>query len=764
MKYTVFTNILKINVFLPKKTFFSLLFTLLISIQLTAQVKIGDNTTIIDSSALFEMESLDQGLLISRMDSAQRSAIATPAEGLLVYQTNGSKGFYYYNGSNWTLIGDAMTEVDPVFDTSLAKNITTADTTYWGQDADTANEIQFLSLSNDTIYLTNGSQVKLPANYIIQDADADTKIQTEETADEDKIRFDIAGTERWVMDGSRLEPKNTGGSVFIGEGAGYNDDLTGNNNTFIGYSTGNSNITGYRNTANGYEALSRNTTGHDNTANGNIALYSNTTGHNNTASGYSSLYSNTTGYNNTASGRSALYSNTTGNYNTANGNSALYYNTTGYNNTASGSFALSSNTTGDDNTASGYGALRYNEANSRSTAIGYHAMYNADNRTTGRDTYNTAIGYDALRGSETPADNTGGYNTALGDQTMYSNTTGNFNTAVGQDALYSNTTGSLNTASGRSALSSNTTGDDNTASGSSALRSNTTGNDNTASGSLALRSNTTGNDNTASGYMALYSNTTGSANTVYGFGANYFNQGGSNNVTIGYQAGFGTTAHNKSGNVFIGYKAGFEETLDNKLYIENSDATTPLIYGEFDNDRIGINENAPSANFHIKQVGTGEEGLAIENDTDTDTWAFEIGNNNLILSFNATDVGYWGYSTGSYIATSDKRLKKDIVPFKESVLTKLMRLEVVNYRLRHVAENSQKAFGFIAQDVQTHFPDIVKQREDGYLGLNYDDFGVLAIKAIQEQQEMIREQQEMIQEQQEMIQALDKRIEQLEKK
>ena len=41
--------------------------------------------------------------------------------------------------------------------------------------------------------------------------------------------------------------------------------------------------------------------------------------------------------------------------------------------------------------------------------------------------------------------------------------------------------------------------------------------------------------------------------------------------------------------MFLGYYAGYNETGDNKLYIENSDSSSPLIYGEFDNDMVAIN-------------------------------------------------------------------------------------------------------------------------------------------------------------------------------
>eukprot|EP01041_Mallomonas_annulata_P000225 gene225-410_t len=56
-------------------------------------------------SAMLDVSSTNKGLLVPRMTIAQRDAIASPATGLLVYQTNGTAGFYYYNGTVWTAIG-----------------------------------------------------------------------------------------------------------------------------------------------------------------------------------------------------------------------------------------------------------------------------------------------------------------------------------------------------------------------------------------------------------------------------------------------------------------------------------------------------------------------------------------------------------------------------------------------------------------------------------------------------------------------------------
>ena len=65
-----------------------------------AQVGIG--TTNPDPSSMLDIQSDSQGLLAPRMNTADRNAIASPAEGLLVFDTD-EDAFYYYDtsGSTW---------------------------------------------------------------------------------------------------------------------------------------------------------------------------------------------------------------------------------------------------------------------------------------------------------------------------------------------------------------------------------------------------------------------------------------------------------------------------------------------------------------------------------------------------------------------------------------------------------------------------------------------------------------------------------------
>lgn len=457
---------------------------------------------------------------------------------------------------------------------------------------------QLLSVPYALYAKTSGSGISL------SDTDGDTKIQVEETSDEDIIRFDVAGAEKLMVNHRGLVLPNTTDSLtgVIYKGTerfihNYKPESSVGYNTFVGVNAGNFTMIGdyYNDASNnvgvGYSALKSNTIGYANTANGGNALYSNTSGFFNTAVGFYALYSNTTGYLNTASGVNALYSNTYGNLNTANGFRALYSNTDGWENTAIGSSALYSNTMGYYNTAIGINALWANKANSRSTAVGYQAMGFADSRESGRDTYNTAVGYEALLGSLSYLDNTGRYNTAVGDQALYSNTTGNYNTAYGASALYFNATSSFNVAVGYEALRgsatpSNNTGINNTAVGTKALYSNTSGGfnvaigqntlldnesgaANSALGACSMNDNTTGDDNVAVGESSLSRNTIGSRNTAIGKQALYYNVASSNSTAIGYKAM--ANAHpsafnsNETFNTAVGYEAlkGSESLYDN---------------------------------------------------------------------------------------------------------------------------------------------------------------------------------------------------------
>jgi len=189
-----------------------------------------------------------------------------------------------------------------------------------------------------------------------------------------------------LLDGkSDNDGTDNGSSLFLGLGAGANDDASDNQNVGVGSYTLFNNTTGSQNVAIGRGTLLNNTTGVLNTAVGfssmnfqatngryNTALGAYTlnqlvNSQYNTAIGYRALTS-TTGGNNTAVGNESMLLTTVGGFNTALGDSSLYSNTTGVRNTAVGSNSLYSNSIGNNNVSLGFNS-GYFETGSNSLYI-----------------------------------------------------------------------------------------------------------------------------------------------------------------------------------------------------------------------------------------------------------------------------------------------------------------------------------------------------------------------------------------------------------
>jgi len=92
---------------MKKKIFFLSAFTLISVLSFAQSVGINTDNSAPDNSAMLDVKATNKGLLMPRLTAIQRTAIAVPATGLLVYQTDGTAGFYYYNGSSWQMLGTA---------------------------------------------------------------------------------------------------------------------------------------------------------------------------------------------------------------------------------------------------------------------------------------------------------------------------------------------------------------------------------------------------------------------------------------------------------------------------------------------------------------------------------------------------------------------------------------------------------------------------------------------------------------------------------
>ena len=258
------------------------------------------------------------------------------------------------------------------------------------------------------------------------DADHDTGIQVEESADEDIIRFDTAGTEYFTIQGPRLSVLNSGSSVFLGQNAGRVDDLSNRRNVYIGNSAGYNSVTGRYNAIIGYEAV-----------------YNHSSPNNTTALGYHAGRNYAGAFGGTMLGYRAGY------------------NSTGNNNVMVG-YESGMENSGSDNFFMGRGTGWYNDGNSN-IMMGYYTGY--DNRGSSNIFFGKSSGYEnsgnrgVFLGESAGRVNIGDDNIFLGYESGRYNATGTRNLFLGRQAGYSNILGDGNIFLGYQAGYSETNGD-----------------------------------------------------------------------------------------------------------------------------------------------------------------------------------------------------------------------------------------------------------------------------------------------------------------
>lgn len=79
-----------------------------------AQQNVGIGTSIPEASAQLDVSSTTKGFLSPRMTAAQRIAITSPVDGLLVYQTSAPTGFYLYKNGVWSRLTETTTSLTNV--------------------------------------------------------------------------------------------------------------------------------------------------------------------------------------------------------------------------------------------------------------------------------------------------------------------------------------------------------------------------------------------------------------------------------------------------------------------------------------------------------------------------------------------------------------------------------------------------------------------------------------------------------------------------
>lgn len=535
-------------------------------------------------------------------------------------------------------------------------------------------------------------------------------------------------------------------NAFIGYQAGRSD-VSGRYNLFIGHNAGRDNtgsgtaLDGNFNAFIGHNAGTNNSTGYQNVFLGSNAGNSNTTGNENVFVGFQTGLNNTGGSSNVFVGDAAGFSNSGGTSNIFIGQNAGYNNTSGNNNIMLGRVA-------------GY----LGTAHENNIFIGDSTGYFTNDQFA---TKNVFIGYAAGK-------NTQSYNNIfIGNRAGYYNSGGQNNIAIGDQA-------GLNTNSSQNIFI-----------GTQAGRDNTDGFFNIIMGRYAGRNNTTGSHQVIIGGGAGGSLTTGSENVFVGGTAGSVNETGSGNIYLGYGAGWSNTGSN---NIFIGRRVGYGNFQDvsDKLVVDNSSSTQPLLYGDFSSDDLLINGTVRVANHDDFY---GAHGLIIDTDGENTDEPFRIRTNGSPGSWTDADTRmlvygdgrvlmpevYEDYVTGRdlYINSSgqlgyyssSRKYKEDIRDMSD--VSWMMNLRPVMFHYKDDDARRQH-YGLIAEEVETVRKDFVSYNRKGEVEtVHYDQLITPIIKLVQQQQQQIDEQQEEIEQlrqEKASYAELEEKLQQLEEK
>jgi len=205
---------------MPRKLIFlsMILFTMTASLHAQTVIVTDDATyTTGQATAVLDVKSVSKGFLAPRMTQAQRTAIASPATGLLVYQTDGLSGFYYYNGTAWTLLASGTgsqwttTGSNIFYNTGNVGIGTSSPATALhvvGTNPLTLTGVQTGATTDSILTITSGTVRKLPFSTLTSAAswsltgNAGTSYATNflGTTDNTSLRFRTNNTQQMIID------------------------------------------------------------------------------------------------------------------------------------------------------------------------------------------------------------------------------------------------------------------------------------------------------------------------------------------------------------------------------------------------------------------------------------------------------------------------------------------------------------------------------------------------------------------------------------
>jgi hypothetical protein len=382
----------------------------------------------------------------------------------------------------------------------------------------------------------------------------------------------------------------------------------------------------------------------------------------------------------------------------------------------------------------------------------------------------------------------GAQNTAIGSYSGSKMTTANYNTLLGADSGKNMVTGANNTCIGLNSGINMNGCDNNTCVGLS-TGANILGLGNTAIGSGAMSGSGTTNastNNVAIGRDAGNNITSGNNNICIGSFSKPLAGGNNNETVIGTNlTGMGSNTTTIGNDTIIFTKTGtnakMAEIADNGITIigAGSGDGRALRLGMGNNSQAWSIWNSAANEIHFKNTAYATSAVTINqsalnyycSQSTTRRVAFtDVGTTPALYMQSGSVSGHgFIYMTGDaagpimnfnlsngIIATlqsngiwqngSDIRLKKNIELLNEPILPKLLQIQTKSFHFNYQKDTEPLEIGFIAQEIQEIFPNLVslqenpdKPNEEKMLGIKTTSFIPYMIKAMQEQHAEIKD-------------------------